>query len=107
MSDSHLAVMDHIVQQTNVWLKAIAGRLGVEHRPAGRAHLPAQLPTRVRGIYYDGWHMAGKPTKERSAEDFAFHVLAQLPTEFPLDPLTVTSLSFSGRKLDPGEFAKL
>jgi hypothetical protein len=28
-------------------------------------HLGAQLPLLVRGIYYEGWHMAGKPTRER------------------------------------------
>ena len=31
-------------------------------------HLGAQLPMLLRGLYYEGWHMAGKPTKDRSAQ---------------------------------------
>jgi uncharacterized protein (DUF2267 family) len=128
MSQSHVAFLDHAVQETNIWLKAIARQLHFDDRhhaysalravlhalrdrlpPAVAVHLGAQFPTLVRGIYYEGWHMAGKPTKDRSAQEFADHVLAELPPQFPIDPVTVTRgvLAILWEKLDPGEFAKL
>ena len=73
-------------------------------------HLGAQLPLLVRGVYYEGWHMAGKPVKDRSVEEFADHVLqANCRRRFPMDPLTVARGVFEilWERLDPGEFAKL
>ena len=90
MSTSGLAVLDHTVQETNVWLRIVADQLQIEDRhhayialravlhalrdrlrPEVAVHLGAQLPTLVRGVYYEGWHMAGKPTKDRSVQDFS------------------------------------
>ena len=34
-------------------------------------HLGAQLPLLVRGIFYDGWRIAGKPSDERHPVEFA------------------------------------
>ena len=128
MSESGVAALDHALQETNVWLKAIAEQLHFSDRhhaynalravlhalrdrlpPEVAVHLGAQLPMLVRGIYYEGWHMAGKPTKERNAQEFADHVLKGLPPQFPMDPLTVTRGVFEilWEKLDPGDFAKL
>jgi uncharacterized protein (DUF2267 family) len=63
----------------------------------------------VRGIYYEGWHMAGKPAEDKNVQDFAAHVQRQLPPQFPMDPLTVTRGVFQilWEKLDPGETAKV
>ena len=128
MSTSGLAVLDHTVQETNVWLRIVADQLQLEDRhhayialravlhalrdrlrPEVAVHLGAQLPTLVRGVYYEGWHMAGKPTKDRSVQDFSEHVLRELPPQFPMDALTVSRGVFEAlwEKLDPGEFAKL
>jgi uncharacterized protein (DUF2267 family) len=128
MSESHIAVLDHTVQETNIWLKAIAEQLHFHDRhhaynalravlhalrdrlpPEVAVHLGAQFPMLVRGIYYEGWHMAGKPTKDRSVQEFASHVQSGLPPQFPMDPLTVAQgvLEILWEKLDPGEFAKL
>jgi uncharacterized protein (DUF2267 family) len=109
MSESGVPALDHTVQETNIWLKAIADHLHFEQRhhaysalravlhalrdrltPLSAVHLGAQLPLLIRGIYYEGWHMAGKPTSDRSVQDFADHVLKQLPPQFPLDPVTVS-----------------
>ena len=72
-------------------------------------HLGSQLPMLVRGFYYEGWHMAGKPTKDRSVQEFASHVQAGLPPQFPVDPLTAARgvLEILWEKLDPGEFTKV
>jgi len=128
MSASGLAVLDHTVQETNVWLRIVADQLQIEDRhhayialravlhalrdrlrPEVAVHLGAQLPTLVRGVYYEGWHMAGSPTKDRSVQDFSEHVLKELPPQFPMDALTVSRGVFEAlwEKLDPGEFAKL
>ena len=127
MSTSGLAVLDHTVQETNVWLKAVAEELQLDRHdayialravlhalrdrlpPEVAVHLGAQLPMLIRGFYYEGWRMAGKPTKDRHVEDFARHVSAELPKQFPLDPLTVARGVFETlwERLDPGEFAKL
>lgn len=128
MNTSGVAGLDHTIQETNVWLKAVAEQLHFEDRhhayialravlhalrdrlpPEVAVHLGAQFPTLVRGIYYEGWHMAGKPTKDRSVQEFADHVLQALPPRFPMDPLTVARGVFETlwEKLDPGEYAKL
>jgi uncharacterized protein (DUF2267 family) len=128
MSTSGVTALDHTVQETNVWLRGVADQLHFEDRhhayialravlhalrdrlpPEVAVHFGAQLPMLVRGIYYEGWHMAGKPVKDRSAEDFAGHVLQALPPRFPMDPLTVARGVFEilWEKLDPDEFTKL
>jgi uncharacterized protein (DUF2267 family) len=45
-------------------------RLSVDEAVA----LGAQLPMLVRGFYYEGWHPAGKPNRERTKEEFVAHV---------------------------------
>jgi uncharacterized protein (DUF2267 family) len=127
MSTSGLAVFDHTVQETNLWLRAVAEELKLDHHdayialravlhalrdrlpPEAAVNLGAQLPMLIRGFYYEGWHMAGKPTKDRHIEEFVDHVFKALPPRFPLDPLTVVRGVFEAlwEKLDPGEFAKL
>jgi len=127
MSTSGLAVLDHTVQETNVWLKAVGEQLQLDRHdayialravlhalrdrlpPEVAVHLGAQLPMLIRGLYYEGWHMAGKPTKDRHVEEFAERIMQELPPQFPLDPLTVARGVFETlwERLDPGEFAKL
>lgn len=128
MSESHVAALDHTVQETNVWLKAVAAQLHFDERhhaysalravlhalrdrltPDSAVHFGAQLPMLVRGIYYEGWHMAGKPTHDRSEQAFADHVAKQLPPHFPLDPTAVIRGVFEvlWERLDPGESAKV
>jgi uncharacterized protein (DUF2267 family) len=128
MSESGVAALDHTVQETNIWLKAIAERLHFEQRhhaysalravlhalrdrltPESAVHFGAQLPLLIRGVYYEGWRLVGKPTRDRSVQDFADHVLSEFPPLFPMDPLTVTQGVFEviWERLDPGESAKL
>jgi uncharacterized protein (DUF2267 family) len=84
---------EHSLQITNVWLKDLMARLGTEDRHHAyvalrmtlhalrdrltveeAAHLGAQLPMLVRGLYFEGWHPAGKPRKDRAAEEFLAHL---------------------------------
>ena len=36
------------------------------------------MPIVIRGLYYDQWHPAGKPEKERRADEFVARVNAEL-----------------------------
>ena len=86
------------VQETEHWLDAIVARTdlatrseaygalrAVLHRlrdrlePTEAAHLAAQLPTLVRGIYYEGWNPARAPHKVRDWETFKAEVEAEWP----------------------------
>jgi len=128
MSATGVTSLDHTVQETNVWLKGVEEELELDNRhqaynalravlhtlrdrlpPEVAIKLGAQFPILVRGIYYEGWHAAGTPTKERHLEDFADHVLSELPRDFPVDALTVVRGVFEilWEKLDPGEFEKV
>jgi uncharacterized protein (DUF2267 family) len=128
MSATGVTSLDHTVQETNVWLKDVQEEIHLETRQeaynASRAvlhtlrdrlpaevaiKLGAQLPLLLRGIYYEGWHAAGTPTKERHVEDFVEHVWSELPRQFPVDPLSVTRGVFEilWEHLDEGEFKKV
>jgi len=92
-----LDVFDKTVQETNLWLKDVMERLSTYDRhhaystlravlhslrdrigPENAAHLGAQLPMLIRGLYYEGWDPTGKPTKERHLQDFLAHVATEL-----------------------------
>src|SRR6516225_3829841 len=62
-------------------LHALRDRLGVEQAAA----LGAQLPLLVRGLYYEGWHPSGKPSKERRKEEFLAHVRQELRNHPDID----------------------
>ncbi len=88
MSVTGLEVFDETVQKTNIWLKEIMEETGLSRRRAYEvlravlqtlrdrltvdeaAHLSAQLPMLVRGIFFEGWHPAGTPHKWRAHEAF-------------------------------------
>jgi uncharacterized protein (DUF2267 family) len=128
MSDTQVPVLDHAVQQMNLWLKTLAEELNVEDRhgaytalravlhvlrdrltPEQGVHLGAQLPLLVRGLYYDGWRLADKPANERQPHAFADLVVAQMPPRYAHDGLRVTKAVFNllAKELDHGEVAKV
>jgi len=95
MSVTTIGPIESAVHTTNAWLKELAEELGGDDRQrayhamkvvlhalrdrltvAEAADLGAQLPTLIRGMYYEGWDPEGKPVKERRKEQFLSHVAA-------------------------------
>ncbi len=128
MSATGLDVFDSTVQQTNLWLKAIQEKLGIEDRhfaylalrgtlhalrdrlpPELAVHLGAQLPMLVRGFYYEEWHPAGTPTRERHVEDFLAKVGAAFVKDPPenLEAVVEAVLEVLSARIDPGQVSKV
>lgn len=103
MSATGLDVFDKTVQTTNIWLDEIMGQLGPDRHVAwhvlsavlralrdrlpidGAAHLGAQLPLLVRGVFYDQWHPASGVRKERREAEFVAHVAEGLNDTRPVN----------------------
>jgi uncharacterized protein (DUF2267 family) len=110
VSAKGLEGIDNTVQQAHVWINEIERRLAWDSKPrafrllkavlhALRDHLPvneaanlgAQLPTLIRGIYYDQWRPATTPIKDRRLEGF----LARVDADFKPDPIDDTAAAVS------------
>lgn len=123
-----LDTFDTTVQETNLWLKSLMDELGIDDgalawtllgavlhalrdrvQPQSAAHLGAQLPMLIRGLYYEHWPVAATPTKERHKAQFLQHLAAALPPAAAADPERVASAVFGvmREKIDQGEVAKL
>jgi uncharacterized protein (DUF2267 family) len=128
MSQTGLPAFDSTVQTTHIWVNDVAERLGWQDKQRaylalravlhalrdhlsvdGAAALGAQLPMLVRGFYYEGWHPAGKPLKERKLEEFLAHVAAAFPDEAVIDSEAVTKAVFQviAKHGDTGEVEKV
>lgn len=96
MSSTGLDVFDKTLQTTNIWLNEIGEDIGPDRQrcyhalraalfglrdrltPDQAAHLAAQLPILVRGVFYDGYRPAGKPDRIRSRDEFLQKIGEQL-----------------------------
>jgi uncharacterized protein (DUF2267 family) len=112
MSTTGLEVFDETVQQTNIWLKEVMEELGPDRQRACRAtravlhplrdrlvvdeaaHLGAQLPMLMRGIYYEGWKPSAVPTRERSKDEFFQTISNELQDVRPINAQTAAEAVF-------------
>lgn len=119
------ASVAHAVQQAQEWLKALRdnGELTdldqslavlrvVLHELRDRltleeaVDLGAQLPTLVRGIYYEGWRPHRVPNKIRSRQQFVDGTtLALLPYTIPAERAIRDVFALLAHYCDPGEVA--
>lgn len=102
MSETGIAILDGATNQANVWLNEVEQAAHLDDRAHAyrllratlhalrdwlsvdeAADLGAQLPTLLRGIYYEGWNPSATPAHPRSKEDF----VARVQHDFPADPL--------------------
>ena len=90
--ENPVSFIERTVEKTHVWLKEVATAVGVDDRHVAylvlrsvlhalrdrldvesSAHLAAQLPMLVRGLYYEGWDPTGKPDR-MSYDDFVARI---------------------------------
>lgn len=123
MSMTGLPVFDKTLQTTNIWLNEISEGIGLDRQCAYHAlkavlhalrdrllidesaHLSAQLPILVRGIYFDGWNPGHAPNRERAMELFLNHVEEGLRDIRSIDPEAVCRTVFATleRHISKGE----
>lgn len=125
---SGIHIFDSVVDDANVWLKAISEQLETDNAHVAygalratlhalrdripmesAVHLGAQLPTVIRGVYYENWRPAGTPTKERHLGQFLDHVARDLPAGSGIDPEDAACAVFEVMTdmIDHGEIAKV
>lgn len=85
-------------------LHALRDRLSVDQN----AHLSAQLPLLVRGLYYEGWDPQPL-NRERHLETFLDHVEAPLRGYPEIDPAGIAMAVFAvlRRRLSAGTYEKI
>lgn len=120
-------IIERSNQETHLWLKEIADHMGepgdqnlAYHAlrtvirvvrdaliPDEALDLSSQLPTFVRGVYFEGYRLANKPTPLRSREAFleAVSSQAERETNYDADPEKAARAVFAvlGEKLSPGQ----
>jgi uncharacterized protein (DUF2267 family) len=87
-------IFDATLQKTQVWMNDLMSELDWQDKPhktymalrtvlhalrdrltvEEAVQLGAQLPMLIRGFYYEGWTLKGKPHRERHKEDFLGHI---------------------------------
>jgi uncharacterized protein (DUF2267 family) len=127
MTSTGLDVFDKTLQTTNIWLDEIMAELGPDRQVAWHAlgavlrplrdrlpldlaaHLAAQLPLLVRGLYYDQWHPAGQPERLRTLDEFLGRVGEGLEGIRPVNVRDATRavLRTLTRHVDPGQVGKV
>ena len=120
-------VFETTLQKTNDWLRHIMRSLGwdrqeraylalraVLHTLRDRlsvieaAHLGAQLPMLIRGVYYEGWTPLGKPVKWHR-EEFLACVWDHFRQDPDIDPERIVRavVDVMVTHIDPGEMRKI
>jgi uncharacterized protein (DUF2267 family) len=125
MGSSILEVFDASLQKSQIWLNDLMRELDWQDKPQNAylalrtalhalrdrltveeaVHLGAQLPMLIRGVYYEGWKLAGKPVKERHKSEFLDHIAAVFRDDDTVDPEKVMRAFFKvlTRHISKGE----
>jgi len=124
-----VSMLDSTVQKTHEWLRDIKQGLGFDNDRAAYAALRAalhgvrdllstdqvaqfgaQLPTLLRGIYYEGWNPVSTSAPSRQRHDFLETVRHELREHLELrDTDRVTRIVFGvvAKHVTPGEIEKI
>jgi uncharacterized protein (DUF2267 family) len=107
-------IFDGTLQKTQIWLNDLMTALDWENHPhkaylalrtvlhalrdrltvEEAVQLGAQLPMLVRGFYYEGWTLKGKPHKERHKEDFLTHIKDAFKDDVTVRPESIARAVF-------------
>lgn len=127
MSASGLDVFDRTLETTHIWLNEICNDLGPDKQVAWKvlstvlhklrdrltinlaAHLGAQLPLLIRGVYYDQFEPGKMPSEFRSREEFVTEVAEWLSDTRPVDPEEAIRSVFRmlSRHISEGQVSKV
>jgi len=96
MTEADPSIIEHSVEKMHIWLKEIAAEIGDEDRQYAyralravlhtlrdrltvdvAAKLAAQLPTLIRGVYYEDWDPSRTPLPIHDVEAFLDHVVSE------------------------------
>lgn len=123
-----LSFLQSSVQTTHEWLSELMEHTGRDDEPKAWAmlravlhvlrdrltveqcaHLSAQLPRVVRGMYFEGWKPASQPTRLRSRDEFVQAVADELSGHPAIDPNQAIdgTLHLLDRRISPGELGKI
>jgi uncharacterized protein (DUF2267 family) len=125
MNTPGLTAFDHTVQTTNIWLRELAEAMGcgddrqrayhalraVLHALRDRmtvaeaADLSAQLPLLVRGVFFEGWRPARRPSGKRKVEAFFAEVECAFPHDVFVNAADIVGTVFAllSRHVSAGE----
>ena len=121
------APIAHTVQQTQEWLKELRDNADFEtetaalcvlrvvlHQlrdrltPEEAVQLGAQLPTVLRGVYYEGWRPSRTPERIRSKEQFLDAIETKLlPRALPVERAVRDVFALLAHHCDPGEISQV
>ncbi len=127
MSANGLEVFDKTLETTHIWLNEIMEEIGPDRQVAWKvlstvlhklrdrlpiglaAHLGAQLPLLVRGVYYDQFEPSKLPTECNNREEFVAEVAEWLADTRPVDPEAAISAVFGvlSRHVSEGQIVKV
>lgn len=98
MSHHDVTIIARSVESTNIWLKELADELGVDDRNYAygalrgvlhalrdrltvdeAAQLAAQLPTLIRGVYYEEWDPSRTPSGVHDVTEFLHEIERATP----------------------------
>lgn len=123
MSANGLEVFDKTLQTTHIWLNEISEVIGPDRQLAWKvlstvlhklrdrlpvdvaAHLGAQLPLLIRGVYYDQFQPAKQPTRCRDLDEFVGEVQEWLADVRPVNAADAVDAVFAtlGRHVPDGQ----
>ena len=122
--ESQPAIIERSAEKANIWLMDVASELGdgdrqhayrvlraVLHVLRDRltidvaAKLAAQLPTLIRGIYYEGWDPSRTPMPPHTVDTFLEHVVSEgrFSGETEASVAVTAVAAVMRRRLTPGE----
>lgn len=127
MSATGLDVFDKTIHTTHVWLGEIMERLDIDRQAAWKAlsvvlhalrdrlpleiaaHLGAQLPLLIRGVYYDQFEPAHMPDACHTPEAFTNEIAEQLVGMAPIDAEDAARVVFAllSHHISEGQVAKV
>ena len=121
-AESSIDTIETTVQKTNRWIDELSHELGVSRHQGYRvlraflhtirdrlvvdetAHLSAQLPMLVRGLYFEGWDPSKTPVKMKGEEFIEiFAARAILPDDLTPEVALKTSAQVMRRHVTEGE----